>query len=168
MSEKVAVAREPGALARFVCWLFSDDAGPGARRWGPVPIRLIIGAMFAASGMQKAFGWFGGNGFHGTVEWIRSSLGFPAPGLFAVLLILTELLGGLMVFLGAGTRLGASAQAIAMVVALVTMGPKGGYFKTLTPQAVLAGCLCLVISGGGALCLSRLWSRRQGTSASPE
>jgi len=139
----------------FGRWLFGNAAGQGARRWALVPLRLVIGAMFAASGMQKAFGWFGGKGFGATVEMVREGVGLPLPGLFAVLLVLSELVGGIMLIVGVATRFAAAALAIAMVVALVTVKAQAGYFGTYLQQVILAGCVSLIIGAGGAACLLR-------------
>jgi len=46
-----------------------------------------------------------------------ANLGFPAPALFAWAAALAEFLGGLLVFLGLGTRVAAAFAAFTMVVA---------------------------------------------------
>ena len=35
-----------------------------------LPIRVGAGAIFAAHGAQKLFGWFGGYGLEGTAGWM--------------------------------------------------------------------------------------------------
>jgi putative oxidoreductase len=37
-----------------------------------VPVRIGAGAIFAAHGAQKLFGWFGGYGLDGTAGWMAS------------------------------------------------------------------------------------------------
>jgi putative oxidoreductase len=37
-----------------------------------LPLRVGAGAIFAAHGAQKLFGWFGGYGLDGTAGWMTS------------------------------------------------------------------------------------------------
>jgi putative oxidoreductase len=64
-------------------------------RWTAIPLRLIVGYGFIAHGYAKLI--------HGPAHFaaILHALGVPAPGLAAWLTILTELLGGAAVLLGA-------------------------------------------------------------------
>jgi uncharacterized membrane protein YphA (DoxX/SURF4 family) len=68
---------------------------PFAARWAPIPLRLIVGYGF----MEHAFAKLskGPEAFAA----ILHALGVPAPHLMAWLSILTELIGGLAVLLGA-------------------------------------------------------------------
>ena len=45
------------------------------RAYGPVALRLAVGAVFVAHGLQKALGIWGGPGFSGTVHMVQG-LGF--------------------------------------------------------------------------------------------
>ncbi len=135
-------------------WVFGNAAGERALRWSLVPLRLMIGVIFIAHGAQKAFGWWDGSGYSGTVEMF-SGMQFPAPGLFAVLLIVGELVGGLLLLVGLAPRLGAAAIAIIMVGALVTVHAQDGFFNTHVQQLILAGCITLIIGGGGEIGLQR-------------
>ena len=93
MNDGTDVASRTGLGTRAVLWLFGSGAGARAYRWAMLPLRVTIGAMFAASGMQKAFGWFGGRGFQATVDMVANGVGLPLPALFAVLLVFAELVG---------------------------------------------------------------------------
>ena len=45
------------------------------QEWAPIAVRLPLGAIFFAHGAQKLFCWFGGYGWHGTMQYLyRSSL----------------------------------------------------------------------------------------------
>jgi putative oxidoreductase len=134
-------------------WLAGNRAGPGALRWGLVPIRLMVGVIFVVHGAQKAFGWFGGSGFDGTLGMFRDMLGFPAPGLFAVLLIIAELVGGILLIVGIVPRLAALAIGIVMIGALLTAHRGDPFVRTHTQQMILAACITMMIAGGGALSL---------------
>jgi hypothetical protein len=70
-------------------------------RWAPIPLRLIVGYGFMAHGFAKLTK--GPDAF----ATILHALGVPAPHFMAWVTILTELLGGLAVILGAFVTLSA-------------------------------------------------------------
>ncbi len=74
----------------------------------PLFLRLSLGIMILPHGLQKTLGWFGGYGFNGTMGWLTGSLG--APWILALLAILAESVGGLMLIAGAGTRVASRAR----------------------------------------------------------
>lgn len=147
-------AEEQAKGGGFWRWLLGNAAGDCSLRWGLLPIRLMIGVIFVVHGAQKAFGWFGGGGFSGTVEMIEG-LGFPAPVVFAAMVMLGELVGGILLILGLLPRLGALAIAVVMVVALLTAHRADGFLKTHQQQVILAGCLTMLITGVGRPALQR-------------
>ena len=55
--------------------------------------RLVFGALMAAHGAQKLFGWFGGHGLAGTAPFFES-LGFRPGRAFALAAALSEAGGG--------------------------------------------------------------------------
>jgi putative oxidoreductase len=89
--------------------------------WGLLVLRAVVGVVFVVHGGQKffAFGLAGTAGFLG-------SLGIPLPTVAAVGLIAVELLGGLALLLGAGTRAAAALLAADMLVAMLTVHLRGG------------------------------------------
>ena len=93
-------------------------------------LRLALGVVFFAHGAQKALGWFGGGGFHGTMSAFTQHMGIPAP--FAVLAILAELLGGIGLIFGLLTRIAAFGVAVNMVVAIVLVHGANGLFMNWT------------------------------------
>ena len=86
-------------------------------------IRVVVGFTFLMHGWQKMFmmGMDGVAGFFG-------SLGIPAAGLMAVVVTLLELLGGLALILGLGTRIVGALLAIDMLVAMFTVHISNGFF----------------------------------------
>jgi putative oxidoreductase len=115
--------------------------------WGVLPLRLVIGLVFVMHGAQKLFGF----GLAGTAGFL-GSLGIPLPTVAAAVLIAVELLGGLALILGAGTRYVAAALAVEMLVALLTVHLRAGFFVPDGMEFVLtllAGCLTLVALGAG-------------------
>src|SRR5438445_13803743 len=128
--------------------------------WGLVPLRLVVGLVFIVHGGQKlfVFGLGGAAGF-------MAKVGIPWPFLAAVVVIAVEILGGLALILGLGTRLAAALLAIEMVVAILTvrlkMGFVGGYEFELT---LLAASLSLVLLAAGPLTVRQVFARRAQTA----
>ena len=83
--------------------------------WGLTMLRVVVGIVFLAHGLQKLFVM----GFGG-VAGMMEGLAVPAPGLFAVVLTLVELLGGLALIVGLFTRVAAIPLAVDMLVATLT------------------------------------------------
>lgn len=114
--------------------------------WGLLTLRTVVGLVFVIHGGQKlfAFGVAGTAGFLG-------SLGVPLPAVAAVGLIAVELLGGLGLLLGAWTRIAASLLAADMLVAMLTVHLRGGFFVPDGVEFVLTlfGA-CVALAGLGA------------------
>src|SRR2546422_11766220 len=96
-----------------------------AVNWGLVPLRLVVGLVFAVHGAQKlfVFGLGGAAGF-------MAKVGIPLPSVAAVVVMGVEILGGLGLLLGLGTPVAAAPPALEMGVALLAgrlqMGFVGG------------------------------------------
>jgi len=90
-----------------------------------------------------------------------AKVGIPWPFLAAVVVIAVEILGGLALILGLGTRLAAALLAIDMVVAVLAVrlaaGFVGGYEFELT---LLAAGLSLALLGGGPVTVRQVFARR--------
>lgn len=84
-------------------------------RWAPIPLRLIVGYGFMEHGVAKLLK--GPENFAA----ILHAIGVPAPHLMAWLSILTELLGGLAVLLGAFVPLVSLPMAGLLLVAIVSV-----------------------------------------------
>ena len=140
-----------------------------AREWGFLALRAALGVIFLAHGSQKLFGWFGGYGFAGTVEYFSSQLGIPAP--LGALAILTEFFGGLAVLLGVFTRTAALGLTVTMVVAALKVHLAHGFFMNWentpgqghgieTNLALGAMALFLTLAGPGRWALAGDTERR--------
>ena len=64
-----------------------------------------MGIVIFPHGAQKLFGWFGGYGFSGTMGFLTGAAHLPY--ILAVLVILFESIGALLVFTGLLTRIAA-------------------------------------------------------------
>ncbi|MBN6185752.1 DoxX family protein [Aneurinibacillus sp. BA2021] len=96
---------------------------------GLLLIRLVIGLTFVGHGAQKLFGWFGGHGLKGTAGWLES-IGIKPGVLMAFLAGAGELVGGLLFAAGVLTWAGAALIVITMLVAIMTVHGKNGYWVT--------------------------------------
>jgi putative oxidoreductase len=125
--------------------------------WVPVPLRLSLGLIFMGHGAGKVLGSFNGPG-------LTKFTSFPAPfpfmrpaWLWMGAAALAELIGGILVFLGLLTRVGAFLIACVMLTALVGVHwpkffmPEGLEFA----MVLLAASLALLISGGGMASVDR-------------
>lgn len=133
-------------------------------RWSPFPLRLIVGYAFMAHGYAKLTR--GPEVFAA----ILHALGVPAPYFMAWVTILTELLGGLAVLLGAFVVLVSVPMAMLLLVAiftvhlpygfssikLIAVGPSGAQFGPPGYECDLLYLACLaalVLAGSGPLAI---------------
>src|SRR5215510_15693161 len=105
---------------------------PFAARWAPIPLRLIVGYGFMEHGVAKLSR--GPDAFAA----ILHALGVPAPHLMAWLSILTELVGGLAILLGAFLPLVSLPLAALLLVAVFTVHLPYG-FSSIKLLSVTAG-----------------------------
>ncbi|MBX3010742.1 MAG: DoxX family protein [Caldilineaceae bacterium] len=130
-----------------------------AQSWGLLILRLVVGLIFAVHGAQKFFMF----GLDGTAGFL-GSLGIPLPQIAAIVLILIELVGGVALLLGLGTRYVAALLAVDMVVALLTVHLPNGFFVdgggVEFVLLLLASALFFALNGAGSLSLDkRLFQR---------
>jgi len=125
--------------------------GEKMRDFAPLFLRVVTGLIFAMHGWQKLQGGVPG------VSGMLTSLGFPAPELFAVILIAAELGGGILLILGAFTHWVAKILAFVALVALVTVHLKAGFFLPGYEfiLLILASCVSLMITGPGKWSLDK-------------
>ena len=121
-------------------------------------LRLALGFVILGHGVQKLFGWFGGYGFRGTMNFFTQTVHIPY--VFGLMAITTEFFGSLALMLGLLTGPVALAVGITMVTAAWTVHRPNGFFMNWAGNKpgegyeyfILAGAiaLALVIAGGGA------------------
>lgn len=121
-------------------------------------LRLGLGFMFMAHGMQKAFAFFGGPGISGFSQML-SGLGFSPAVFWAYLAAYTELVAGLFLVAGFLTRISACFLAILIVVATVKVHLAGGFFLSNGGfeynLIILCALVSLIILGAGKISLNR-------------
>lgn len=90
-------------------------------------VRLGTGLTFAAHGLQKAFGAFGGSGISGFAGMLEG-LGMHPPLVWAYAAAYAELLGGLFLMLGLIPRVSSLFLFIVMTVASFKVHAGRGFF----------------------------------------
>lgn len=120
---------------------------------GLLILRLVVGGILVAHGGQKLFGWFGGHGLAGTGQFFERDLHLPSGRNYALGAGLGELLGGSLLILGFVTP-GASAAAVGvMIVAMVAVHWRNGFFNTAGgiefPLLVATAAAVLAFTGAG-------------------
>jgi putative oxidoreductase len=132
--------------------------GSNSKAWAITVLRVIVGLVFFVHGWQKVFGF----GIHGTAGFL-SQAGIPLPLVSAGIVITVEFLGGALLLLGVATRLAAGLNAIDMLVAILAVHLKNGFFNPTGvefPLTLLAACVCLMITGPGAASVEWLFARK--------
>ena len=126
---------------------------------GILIIRILFGLAIAAHGAQKLLGWFGGYGIKATGGFFES-IGFRPGAVFAAAAGLSEVGGGLLLTAGLFTPFGAAAVLSAMLVAMVSVHLKNGFFARGNgielPFLYAVTALGVAFTGGGAFSLDRL------------
>jgi putative oxidoreductase len=141
-------------------------------RWAPLPLRLIVGYGFMQHGFAKLM--------RGPALFavILHQLGVPAPHLMAQFTILTEIVGGLAVLLGALVPLFSMPMAGLLLVAMATVhlpygfssiklvGVTGGRAQFGPPgyecDLLYLACLAaLVLGGSGPMSIDGFLARRR-------
>ena len=127
---------------------------------GILEIRVLFGVAIAAHGAQKVFGWIGGYGLRGTGGFFEG-LGFRPGVPFAAAAGLSELGGGILLTLGLFTPFGAAAVLAAMLVAIVSVHLKNGFFAMVNgielPFLYAVSALGVAFTGAGAFSLDALF-----------
>jgi putative oxidoreductase len=96
------------------------------KSYAPSIARVVLGLVIFPHGAQKMLGWFGGNGFSGTMGWFDQALHIPAP--LAFLAIMAEFAGSLGLITGTLSRIAAFGIAVNLVVAILMVHLPNGFF----------------------------------------
>ena len=130
-------------------------------------LRVALGLVLFPHGAQKLLGWFGGFGFTGTMNYFTGTLHLP--WIIALLVILIEFFGALMLITGTATRVAALLIIINFIGVILTAHLANGFFiNWLGNQKgegyeyhllIIGMAASLLISGAGAFSVDRLMSK---------
>ena len=139
-------------------WLFQTDES-----WSGLITRVALGLVIFPHGAQKMLGWYGGNGFSGTMGFFTEQMGIPA--VIAFLVIIGEFFGSLGLLIGFLTRFTAASLGLIMVGAMAMVHQQHGFFMNWFGQQagegyeyhilVIGMCLALLVAGGGKWSVDR-------------
>jgi len=128
-------------------------------------LRVTVAVVMFPHGAQKLFGWFGGYGPSGTLQFFR---GLGIPTVAGWLGILAESVGPVLLVLGLGTRVVALLLAGVMVGAALLVHRDNGFFMNWGGQhpagkegfeyhiLALGTLAAPVVTGGGTWSLDAL------------
>ena len=94
--------------------------------------RLALGIAIFPHGAQKLLGWFGGYGFNGTMAFLTGGAGLP--WIIALLVILIEFFGALLLIFGFATRLAAFGVIVNFLGVVITSHLHNGFFMNWYKQ----------------------------------
>ena len=131
-------------------------------KWGLTILRIVVGIVFLVHGGQKIFVY----GFAG-VQGAFAQMGIPAPTIMAPFIALLELVGGFALIVGLLTKWVAILFAIEMIVAILKVHLKGGFFMPAGYEYALtlfAASVALALAGPGAAALDQFIGKRSASS----
>ena len=138
--------------------LATSNRGAAGTATGLLVLRVVTGVIMIVHGWQKFFvdGIAGVSAFFG-------SMGIPAAGAGAVAVATIELVGGLLLLAGLGTRVVAALFTAAMIGAIVFVHGANGFLATgggYEFVLLLAGVgVTLALTGGGRFSVDALIKR---------
>ena len=84
----------------------------------PLLLRLFVSFVIFPHGAQKLFGWFGGYGFSGTMQFFTETVGLP--WIVGFIVILIEVFGPIALLIGWAVRFWSFALGIVMLGVILT------------------------------------------------
>ena len=144
---------------------------------GLLILRLMVGAIFVAHGLQKLFGWWDGPGIDGFATFLKSgsesdpSLGFSADWATPLAWVtgLTETIGGVLLIIGILTPVAGAGLLGVMIGAILYRSALTGGLSFFAASGGLeleyllaAAAAALILTGPGLYAADRRWgwSRR--------
>jgi putative oxidoreductase len=143
--------------------------------WTMAILRIVLGIAIFPHGAQKLFGWFGGYGFNGTMDYFTQTLGLPWIVGFAVIML--ESIGAIALVAGIGTRIVAASYIVLAIGIVLTSHIQHGFFINWFGNQAgegyeyfllwIAMSVALLLNGAGKYSLDRLVYVRQHIKINP-
>lgn len=131
--------------------------------WTGLFARVSLGLLLLPHGLQKVFGWFGGYGFTGTMNYFTGSIGIP--WLLGAFIIFTEFIGAILLITGAATRVWSLVIIGIMLGTIIKEHGQYGFFMDWANQlngegfeyhlAIIALSILLFMNGAGKYSVDR-------------
>src|SRR3954471_4787553 len=106
--------------------LFSSLVATGDS-FAPLFLRVALGVMMFPHGAQKLLGWFGGDGFNGTMGYFTGTVG--TPWVIGFLVIVVGFFGARMLIVGLGPRVAAGSLVVIMTGAAWQLRANGFFMN---------------------------------------
>lgn len=142
--------------------------------FAPTVARITLGISILPHGAQKLFGWFGGYGFTGTMNWFTDTLHIP--WIFGFAAILAEVVGGFALLAGFASRIAAATIGTVFVTAAALVHWQHGFFVNWfgnqkgegVEYFILGLALSVIVIwyGGGSFSFDRVLTRNPATRIS--
>ena len=127
--------------------------------WPPLVIRVATGLFFISISRGKFFA-------HASETDDFDRYGIPFPAAMVIVVGVVELVCGIALVIGFGTRIAAAVLAANMIGAIATAGRvDGGSFHLGVAPSMLALMLVLVWAGPGRFSVDRVLASRRGSAA---
>ena len=126
--------------------------------WGIAVVRIMAGVILVVAGWQKLSGG-GIGGFAGGM----TRMGFPAAEILAPLVIAFELIGGLLILVGAGVRWLGIIMIVQFLITgtFVQMPSERGFGNARLDYLLMAAGIMLVLAGAGKASVDEWLARRK-------
>lgn len=130
--------------------------------------RLTLGIVILPHGLQLMFGWFGGYGFTGSMNYFTGTVGLP--WVVGFLVILFQFLGALLLIAGVAARPLALATIFLFIGMIVTAHLDYGFFMNWDGSQkgegfeyhllVIGLALLLLLEGAGKYSIDYILSKK--------
>ena len=133
-------------------------------------LRLTLGIVMLAHGLQQTLGWFGGKGFAVKMAYYTGP-SYHVPWIFSFLGILTISVGSVLLIIGLWGRIMAFLEGVFLLAALFTTHISNGFFMNW--EGIKHGegfeyhilaigiAIAIIIYGSGWLSLDRLLTKKK-------
>lgn len=139
------------------------------RNWAALFARVILGLVVFPHGAQKLLGWFGGYGLEGTLTFMTQHMNVPY--FIAILVVLIESIGSLLLIAGFLTRVFAFCIFCNFIGIILHSHLNNGFFMNwdMLPDKpegyeyhllIIGVAIVLMIFGGGKWSIDAALSRK--------